>query len=358
MNIALFNTATNSIPPSNYGGSQNVTYITGVSLAERGHNVYMFAPPGSKFDEGELISLNKGWGRSNEETNVKILERYIDKIDALIDTTAYTIPSRKWKDLPYLARMGGDPHKRYCGFCDRNWVWPSYSHFQFHNKYESQGWCECSKKRHEMFGGECEIYVRHSIVHKPFSFWNISKDENDIPFQDEKEDWFLTLGLIAPHKGTHLAVEFAHKAKVPLKIYGPINDQNYFDSKIKPYLSNKITYHGSIGGLDKYKLFSKAQGTLFTTDCEEGLPNVPLESMSTGTPVIGFNRSTITEIVDHCKNGLLYNSVDDMVKNYQKIDIINRKTCRESVFEKFSIKTFIDKYEDLIQRVVSGERWI
>lgn len=323
MKIALFNTGSNPIPPKNYGGSQSVTYITAVGLAEKGHEVYLFAPPESKFDEGNLISINEGWGQSNEQSNMKILENYLDKVDVMLDTTAFGLPGKKWKDFPYINRMGGDCNKRYCQYCDRNYIWPSYAHLKFH----SQNDCSCSKRRNEM-------NVEGKVIYKPFSFWNISRNFDDLPYKENKEDYVLYLGLIQEHKGTHLAVEFAKKANIRLKIYGPIQDQVYFNTKIQPHLGNKITYHGSTSGLEKMEILSKAMFTVFPINCSEGAPNVPLESLSVGTPVLTFDKGVMPEIINS-SNGLLCKNIDNMVNNYKEIFNVKSNNCRESIVKKF-----------------------
>ena len=346
MKIGILGTGSNPVPPKNYGGTQSVNFVTATELKNRGHEVFLFAPKGSKFD-GNLIIIDSGWGEGIEKNNVeKYVAPLISTLDVIIDTTAFGYSSHKWKDLPYLARMGGDTNKRYCGFCQRNWVWPSHSHYKFHN----QGDCPCSKKRQS-------LNIEGKIVYKPFCYHNEFTSSDDIPFSCNKEDFYLYLGLIAEHKGPHLAVEFANKANVKLKIVGPIQDQSYFNSKIKPYLNNKITYHRAIGGIDKYILFSRAKAVVFTTNCEEGLPNVVLESLSTGTPIIAFNKSTVTEMIEDNVHGILCQDINEMVERHGIMNI-DSNVCRNMVLTKFSVDQYITQYLALMQNAIDGEIWI
>lgn len=345
MNIAILGTGSNLVPPKNYGGVQAVNYVTAKEFVKLGHTVYLFAPQGSK-TSGTLITIDSGWGEHTERNNTdKYVSKYIDKVDVLIDTTAFAFPGRRWKELPYLNRLGGDTKKIYCKHIDRNTVFPSKAHLKHH----SVGDCVCSKKRTEL---GCET----PVVYKPVCF---PGDIKDIPCSDSRNNkYYLCFGLVSPHKGTHFSVKFATKAGVRLRVVGPIGDNNYFNKKIKPYLNDKITYESAVSFEDKWDIFNKAIATLFTTNCEEGGPNVPLESMLTGTPVIAFNRSTVTEYVDDGKTGLLCKSIEEMCDRLPSLNKVAYSLCRNNILSKFSVNVYIDKYLKLIKKVIKGEQWI
>lgn len=345
MKIGMFGTGSNPVPPKTYGGVQAVNYMTAERLVEMGHEVFLFAPTGSK-TSGKLIRIDSGWGEHIERQNaIKYLTPHVDKIDVLIDTSAFGIPGRDWKKLPYLSRMGGDPNKKYCRYADRNMVFPSKAHLAFH----STGDCSCGKRR-------LKAKSKTPVIYKPVCYPGRS---DDIPFFDGKrDDYYLCIGLIRPHKGTHFAVDFARKAGVRLRVVGPIGDQNYYNKHIKPHLSNKITYEPAVDFNKKWDLFKNAKGTLFTTNCEEGGPNVPLESLLTGTPVIAFNRSTVTECVIDGDTGILCESIEEMVERLPELEKMDPNMCRIDVLNKFSLDNYIERYLDLMKRVIDGERWI
>jgi len=344
MKIGVFCTSINTVPPKNYGGAQAVNYVFVEELVRRGHSVFLFAPSGSK-TSAKLIKISTGWGESMEQSNVNnYLVKYIDKIDVLLDTSAFAIPGRRWKNLPYVNRMGGDTNKRYCQYVDRNMVFPSYSHLRYH----SQGDCSCGNRRSKRMGDT-------PVIYKPVSF---SGKLEDLPFNEKKSDYYLCLGLIQEHKGTHYAVEFARKAGVRLRVIGPIGNQKYFNKKIAPYIDDKITYEPPIGYNKKWKVLSKAIATIFTTNCEEGGPNVPLESLIVGTPVIAFDKSTITEYIVDGKTGILCDTIDIMCERMDELSKMKSIDCREHVLKKFSLEKFVNAYENLFDKVIKGGRWI
>lgn len=345
MKIGIFCSGSHPVPPSNYGGVQAVNYMTAEKFVELGHEVYLFAPVGSK-TSGNLIIINSGWGEMSEHNNMtKYLAPYVNELDIIIDTTAFGRPSKKWRDMPYIYRLGGDTNKNYCKYPDRNIVFPSYSHAEFHN----QGDCSCGIRRKD-------LGVDFKVIYKPVCF---PGKIDDIPFADDKHDgYYLCLGLIQKHKGPHFAVEFAKKSGVRLRVVGPMKDQKYFDEKIKPFLNDRITYEKAVSFEQKWDIIRGAIALLFTTDCEEGGPNAPIESLLTGTPVIGFNRSTITEIIEDGKTGLLCEDVDEMCERIPELSNIKSIDCRTDVLDKFSVDKYIDDYLILMQDVIKGERWI
>ena len=344
MRIGIFCTGSNTVPPKTYGGVQAVNYVTSEELIKRGHTVLLFAPHESR-TSGKLIEINSGWGEFIEQKNVDTyLAKYIDKLDILLDTSAYSIPGRKWRDLPYINRMGGDTNKKYCKYMDRNIVFPSYSHLKHH----SQNDCLCGKKRYKK---NCDT----PVVYKPVSF---PGKVSDLPFSDANLGYFLCLGLVQEYKGTHFAVELARKSNIRLRIIGPIGNHVYFNERIKPFLNDKITYEPAVSFNEKWELLSNAISTIFTTNCEEGGPNVPLESLLTGTPIVAFNKSTITEFVVDGKTGLLCDTIDIMCDRLHELENIKSIDCKEDVLKKFSVKKFVDAYENLFKKVIAGERWI
>lgn len=345
MKIGIFCSGSNPVPPKNYGGVQAVNYITAETLVEYGHEVYLFAPVGSKIS-GKLVIIKSGWGDLVEQRNTeKFLSKYIDKLDALIDTSAFGIPGQIWKDLPYICRLGGDTNKKYCKNFDRNIVFPSYSHASFHNQND----CSCGFRR-------VQKGYNYRVIYKPVCF---EGKADDLPLiKNQRKNYYLCMGLVQEHKGTHFAVEFARKANVNLRIVGPIGNQHYFDTKIHPFLNDKITYEVPATFKSKWLIMRNAIATVFTTNCNEGQPNVPMESLLMGTPVIGFNKEVITEIVDDGVTGLLCKDIDEMVERREEVFSLDKEVCRQKVLDKFSVEKYINAYLQLINDVKNGEKWI
>src|SRR5262249_6776373 len=99
----------------------------------------------------------------------------------------------------------------------------------------------------------------------------------------EKQDYLAFLGRIAPVKGTHVAIEVAKRAGIPLKIAGEIQPrfQGYFDSKIKPHVDGKlIEFVGEVDKKAKNELLANARALLFPIQWNEPFGLVMIEAMA------------------------------------------------------------------------------
>ncbi|HWF33149.1 MAG TPA: glycosyltransferase [Solirubrobacteraceae bacterium] len=107
--------------------------------------------------------------------------------------------------------------------------------------------------------------------------------------------WF---GRITPEKGTHLAIEAAEHAEEYLSIAGPVSDRDYFDFEVKPRLNEKIRYLGHLSRAELARHVGRARTALITPCWEEPYGLVVMEALACGTPVCGFDRGALAELVD------------------------------------------------------------
>lgn len=354
MKISIWCTTHRSIPPIKYGGVQLINWITAECLVEAGHDVTVFANKDSK-TKARLIPMPSSSGEKHEENLVNTFKDDLYDCGVLIDTSTFSYPGRMLPEIPYLVRTGGDCNRRYCMHWRRNIVFPSDDHFHWH----SNGVCACSKRRIVKKG--LKKYSDPPILRKPVGYWSYSKNPEDFDkFSEmEKTDCYLYMGSIEPIKGVHLAVEFAQKAGIHLYIYGPIKDKNYFESKIKPNLSNKINYMGELksGGFEKWPHLATAKALVYPTDCHDADPNVPKEALMVKTPVIGLANGALPEIVQDGLTGVLDTTVDGMVARIGELDHIDPEECRKQVLKKFSVESFRDNLIEICKRVEDGEVW-
>ena len=169
-------------------------------------------------------------------------------------------------------------------------------------------------------------------------------------FNTKKERKYLVFaGRLCKEKGVEIAIQFALCAKIPLKILGPVSDQQYFDEQIKKYLDHPlIEYVGHKEQREINLLFSEAIGTLFFSTWEEPYGLVIAESLASGTPVVAFNKGAAPEILT-AKTGVLL----DPLKPYnpkaiiKQLRTLNGFDCRNRAEDFCSSKNMIDNYETL-----------
>ncbi len=176
-------------------------------------------------------------------------------------------------------------------------------------------------------------------------------------FNGNPDRYFASLGRIVQNKGVHTAVKVCRETNSMLKVagkhYSSGNDKEstYWDNHIRPFIDNKnIQYLGFLRPPEETGQFLRnAKALLFPISWEEPFGLVMIESLACGTPVIAFNNGAVPEIIKHGKNGFIVNNEKEMISAMNKISEIDRKYCRDSVEEKFSIKKMVAEYENLFK---------
>jgi glycosyltransferase involved in cell wall biosynthesis len=176
-------------------------------------------------------------------------------------------------------------------------------------------------------------------------------------YRDRPGDYLLFLGRIHPHKGTHLALEVAHRTGMPLVIAGVIQDQEYFDTEVAPLLSRPgVSYVGPVGPVERDALLGGALALLHLIAFAEPFGLSVVESLATGTPVVAFGLGALPEVVRHGRTGFLVADVDAAVAAVARVGDLTRRDCRTDAEERFSAQRMVADYAELFTRVVSGER--
>ena len=175
---------------------------------------------------------------------------------------------------------------------------------------------------------------------------------SDFEFENSPEDYLLYFGRIHHDKGTAEAIEIATKSKKRLLIAGIIQDGNYFEQKIKPFLRDQIIYVGEAGPERRNELMKNALALLHPINFDEPFGLSVAEAMLCGTPVIAFNRGSMGELVIHGKTGYLADTVDEATEAVSSLGDINRKECRNWSEEQFSQERMVNEYIKLYESVL------
>jgi len=176
---------------------------------------------------------------------------------------------------------------------------------------------------------------------------------DDFTFCDQPDDYLLFFGRIHPHKGTYEAIQIATKAKRKLIISGIIQDQVYFDEKVKPFIDNEqIVFVGSSGPQKRDQLLGKALALLHPISFDEPFGLSVAESMFCGTPVIAFNRGSMPELILHNETGFLVSKVDEAAGVVEQLGSLSRSFCRAHAIENFSSQRMVEGYYDVYQKIL------
>jgi len=104
-------------------------------------------------------------------------------------------------------------------------------------------------------------------------------------------------------------------------------------------------------------IYANAHGLIFPS-VREGCPNVVLESMAAGTPVIGYRATSMSELIEHGETGLLAPADDINVLTNHVTEMVKRDasrmgaSARSYVCENHTFDTIAAGYESLYKALL------
>ncbi|MET9696301.1 glycosyltransferase [Streptomyces sp. NPDC006529] len=159
-------------------------------------------------------------------------------------------------------------------------------------------------------------------------------------------------GRLVPEKGPHLALEAARAAGLPLRIAGPIADRAYFEKRIEPLLGEDARYVGHLDRRELAELLGSASAALVTPCWDEPYGLVVAEALACGTPVCGFDRGALSEILTpDC--GLLAppGDVEALARLIPRAVRLDRRAARRRAERFCSLARTADAYTRLYEEV-------
>jgi glycosyltransferase involved in cell wall biosynthesis len=155
-------------------------------------------------------------------------------------------------------------------------------------------------------------------------------------------------GRLVPEKGPHLAIEAAVKAGVELWLAGPVQDADYFAERVRPWLGKRVRYIGHVNTDELATLVGRASVSIATPVWDEPYGLVVAESMACGTPVAGFARGALPELVGQ-SGGVLAppNDVEALAVAILAAQDMDRTLVHAHAASTCSVKMMLRGYECL-----------
>ncbi|MFH0948919.1 MAG: glycosyltransferase [Candidatus Aenigmatarchaeota archaeon] len=347
-------------PAISYGGIERVMYQLDKRLTSMGHETSMSAPLGSR-PVGKLYEtiMPVGFGEDKRFSEIDSFFLKLDHIAMSINTA-----NRENFDIVHVHEENQLPFFRFVKKPVIHTIHSIPEEFwkpQLHPGItEAKNLVAVSKKVMDIYS-DMGFDVRY-VVHNGF-------DIDYKYFCPEKLDYLLALSIIRPEKGFETAIDVAENLEMSLVLAGNIGDTDYFN-KIKPRITHsiedaedklhaykqlprgrKVIYAGRVDDRQKYPLFAHAKTFLVPSIIEDSLPGVVIEAMACGTPVIGFNRGGIPEMIHHCYTGYIVENVDEMTDAVKKADDIDPSVCRNHYESYFTSDVMAKNYLDVYREV-------
>ena len=164
-------------------------------------------------------------------------------------------------------------------------------------------------------------------------------------------------GRIVPEKGLHLAIDAARLAGLPLSFAGPRYDRDYWEAEIAPRLGPDLTDHGHLGQAKLAEKLGAARVAVASPCWEEPFGLVVAEALACGTPVAGFRRGSLPDILDEtCGRLARPGDVADLAGAMVEAAGLARQACRRRAEALFDATTMIDRYEALYRDLLRGPK--
>lgn len=328
------------VPPTEYGGIERVVDLLVRELVSRGHEVTLFAHPGSR-TAAHLVPYGRpphaGWtARAAELTALGgalwRCRRGFDLIHSFGRLAALlpVLPSRHLPKIQsYQRQVPWNGVRRAVRVAGSSLTFTACSSELSRLRPNGKDYGEW----HTVFNGvDTNLYTPRTSV------------APDAPL--------VFLGRLDPIKGAHNAIAIARGAGRRLILAGTKitagPDARYFDHRIAPHLDGvAATYVGPVDDAAKNRLLGEAAALLMPIEWEEPFGIVMAEALACGTPVIAFTRGSVPEVVRHGLNGFVCRTVGEAVAAVPALAAIDRRAVRADCVARFSAPVVVDAYESL-----------
>lgn len=155
-----------------------------------------------------------------------------------------------------------------------------------------------------------------------------------------------------PDKAIDVAVECGH----PIKLAGTVDVGNplYFDTYVRPKLGDGVEYVGPVGDAAKSELLRGATALLFPIDWPEPFGLVMIEAMACGTPVIAWNKGSVSEVVEDGVTGFIVENEAQAVEAVNKVASLDRRRIRARFEERFTADRMARDYIEMYKRMLKS----
>jgi glycosyltransferase involved in cell wall biosynthesis len=155
-------------------------------------------------------------------------------------------------------------------------------------------------------------------------------------------------GRMVPEKAPHHAIDAARLAGVELVLAGPVSDPDYVDAQVRPRLGPGVQYAGHLRRRELAELLGSASVALVTPEWDEPYGLVAAEAMSCGTPVAAYARGALTELVAPSVGELAVpGDVASLATALALAQTCDRDAVRAYALQHCSLERMVDDYERL-----------
>ena len=329
-----------AVPPKGYGGTERVIAELTDALAQRGHEVTLFASGDSQTRARlePFVPTALGFSPATDpvETHLALLTEVYRRARAGEFDLIHS--HLEHMTLPFV----------------RGTTTPTV--LTFHSRLDRPGLVRLLRVYPDAHLVSISNSQREPV---PDAGWVATVyhgvDVQRFPFSAQPGDYLVFVGRIAPEKRPDRAIRIATQAGVRLKIAAKIDpkDRAYFKDVVAPLLHNPlIEFLGPVNERRKRALMRGARALLLPIDWPEPFGMVFIEALACGTPVLTCPSGAAPEVVEDGVTGFIRASDDDLADAVRELPRLDRATCRRQAEERFDTARMADDYTQVYERLV------
>jgi glycosyltransferase involved in cell wall biosynthesis len=343
MNVRIAQIAplTEAVPPKLYGGTERVISWLTEELVEMGHDVTLFAS-GDSITQAKLNAMwpkalrLDGSVRDPNALHISMIEevcRQAANFDVLhfhLDYYPFSVMSRQ--SVPFVTTLHGR-----LDLPEHQPVFERFSKVPVVSISNSQ--------RRPIHQANWIGTVHHGL---PI---NLLKP------QSAKPGYLAFLGRISCEKRVDRAIRIAAHCGLPLKIAAKVDpaDEDYLNDEIRSLIElPHVEYIGEISDHEKPEFLSGAMALLVPIDWPEPFGLVMIEAMACGTPVIAYNRGSVSEIVEDGVTGFIVEDELSAAGAINNLTKLSRSAIRRRFEERFTSRRMAEDYLAIYKRLASA----
>lgn len=334
MRIGVIASIAHSLPPVGYGPWEQIASTLTEGFVEQGHDVTLFATADSTTSARLHATAPHGYEESpgldakawEGLHNAAVFER-ADEFDVIANHFDFMpLTYSRLVRTPVVTTIHGFSSPR---------ILPVYREYDDVAHYVAIS----DADRHP------DLHYAATIHH--------GIDMTAFTFVPEPGSYLLFLGRIHPDKGTHLSIEVARRAGLPLVIAGIVQDEDYFAEAVAPHVDGMaVTYIGPVGPSQRDALLGGALALLHLIDFAEPFGLSVVESLATGTPVIATPLGSMPELLRDGRTGYLVTDVEAAVSAVAHVSQLDRQECHQEAITRFSSDRMVRDHLAVFDRVV------
>ncbi|MDR8409620.1 glycosyltransferase [Nonomuraea sp. 3-1Str] len=373
MNVLINTGPWLQVPPSGYGGIENVVATLVPPLRERGVRVVLASVGSSTLEVDELVSVydsgqfaelqkpyNQVMGLAHAHQAMVARElRRRDDVDLVHDHLEVVGPA-------VLSALDGPPvlHTLH---------WDLRKHAAFYGAFPesvaANGVSESQLRTAPAALREAALGAVHLATPLAGAAPRVERGEH-----------LVVMGRICRLKGQHVAARICQKLGQPLALAGPVSglgtpaeldavvqdpyhplhghpDVRYHLEAVGPYLDGDLVrWEGAVAGRRRDELYGSARAALFPVQWDEPGGTAVVEALALGVPAVGLRRGCLPELIDHGRTGWLADTEEELAEYILRVDEIDPEECRAEATRRFSPGVMADRYLELYEATIRRRR--